>query len=493
VWVYQGKTRLYVTSPAEWWEEMAKDAIRNIYNEAKTNPDKKYILSCSRIWVSDSINNWFNKLGTLNNVIIFVGRNDPSLDSSGTYAANPNTIEVWFVQLPSITMESWTQKISFAGEEKDWVVPHPGTWQTGKMCGDGFSVLGEWSVSEATAYLSAIVANIWAQNPDRTKDEIMDILKKTVYKSSEYEYDENWWNEWIGYGIVQPWKTMKENIFPEINETKSADEGEYHFTVSNRPSECDYTVEGEWITKDGDWYSVDLSTLKPGKHTYTFLGQCPYGDSIYTFPISRTLEIAWPESPMVEDLSGNYKRVNDNPSTGKIRLKDLDWKLTNYQAWDIVDIELNWVKIENIMVNADGSFDLSALSDYPFSFDGADINLKIIYTDAEWNKNRTDTKLPVSVLTWKNDMKLSDLKVYPNPVQDVLHIDLWSNLKDVMVKIYNVSGKMYEYKELQSWQNELNLSWLEKGMYFVTITDKSTWMSKTEKVVKTLPAKPDTP
>jgi len=34
-------------------------------------------------------------------------------------------------------------------------------------------------------------------------------------------------------------------------------------------------------------------------------------------------------------------------------------------------------------VNADGSFDLSGLSDYPFSFDGTDINLKITYTDSE--------------------------------------------------------------------------------------------------------------
>jgi len=38
---------------------------------------------------------------------------------------------------------------------------------------------------------------------------------------------------------------MKENIFPEINETKSADDGEYHFTISNRPSEYNYTITGE--------------------------------------------------------------------------------------------------------------------------------------------------------------------------------------------------------------------------------------------------------
>lgn len=115
--------------------------------------------------------------------------------------------------------------------------------QTGKMHGDGFCVLGETATSQATAFMSGIAANIRNQNPSRTKDQVIAMLRRDAYKSSEYTDNAQGRNEWTGRGIVQPGKTMKENIFPEIKTSINKKDNKYYFTVSNWPA--DYTIEGE--------------------------------------------------------------------------------------------------------------------------------------------------------------------------------------------------------------------------------------------------------
>jgi len=69
--------------------------------------------------------------------------------------------------------------------------------------------------------MSGIAANLRAQNPNWTKDELISMLKRDVYKpnpgkmkaldratqtyyDSEVKYDANGWNERFGYGVVQP-------------------------------------------------------------------------------------------------------------------------------------------------------------------------------------------------------------------------------------------------------------------------------------------------
>ncbi len=68
-------------------------------------------------------------MGNLDNVIIFVARQDPASGNDlTTYAAHPATVEVGYVEAPDMTVtDTQTQKLSFAGTQKDRVVPNPGT------------------------------------------------------------------------------------------------------------------------------------------------------------------------------------------------------------------------------------------------------------------------------------------------------------------------------------------------------------------------------
>lgn len=69
------------------------------------------------------------------------------------------------------------------------------------------------------------------------------------------------------------------------------------------------------------------------------------------------------------------------------------------------------------------------------------------------------------------------VKMYPNPVQDILNVDLQTNLKSV--EVYNIQGQ----KILESDQNQINLSSLVSGIYMVRIQDENNAVV-TKKIIK---------
>ena len=71
----------------------------------------------------------------------------------------------------------------------------------------------------------------------------------------------------------------------------------------------------------------------------------------------------------------------------------------------------------------------------------------------------------------------SQIYIYPNPATDVIQINLPNN-KISEVKIYNVLGKLVK-QEILNHKNEIDVSELNGGVYFVKITtDKQEFVSK---------------
>ena len=58
-----------------------------------------------------------------------------------------------------------------------------------------------------------------------------------------------------------------------------------------------------------------------------------------------------------------------------------------------------------------------------------------------------------------------DVKLYPNPVRDILNIEIESDIQSI--EIYNIQGQ----KVLSSNQKQINVSDLASGMYLVRIQD----------------------
>ncbi|SHI46259.1 Por secretion system C-terminal sorting domain-containing protein [Flavobacterium terrae] len=65
--------------------------------------------------------------------------------------------------------------------------------------------------------------------------------------------------------------------------------------------------------------------------------------------------------------------------------------------------------------------------------------------------------------------QIAGLKLYPNPVKEVLHIES-NNTSEKSIELFNVLGKsVYKGKTIN---NSVNLSNVNKGVYVVKITEE---------------------
>ncbi|MCB0505775.1 MAG: T9SS type A sorting domain-containing protein, partial [Cyclobacteriaceae bacterium] len=69
------------------------------------------------------------------------------------------------------------------------------------------------------------------------------------------------------------------------------------------------------------------------------------------------------------------------------------------------------------------------------------------------------------------DLNKLGVSVYPNPVENTLHIDV-QKVKAESLKIYDVRGDMI-YQSDEVVPNEINLSDVKKGIYIVNIITKN--------------------
>lgn len=86
----------------------------------------------------------------------------------------------------------------------------------------------------------------------------------------------------------------------------------------------------------------------------------------------------------------------------------------------------------------------------------------------ESSSNTMQDYIYCSVIVLENqDFDLSNLKVYPNPVDSVLHIDYKEKIDEIQV--YDIVGKQcLQYKSVLS-ENIINISNFEAGTYFVKL------------------------
>lgn len=73
-----------------------------------------------------------------------------------------------------------------------------------------------------------------------------------------------------------------------------------------------------------------------------------------------------------------------------------------------------------------------------------------------------------TVLAIDEAQKNSDqIKIYPNPAKNILHIETPSSVKNFTVEISDMSGKLVLKSENQ---NEINISRISSGNYICTIS-----------------------
>ena len=82
-----------------------------------------------------------------------------------------------------------------------------------------------------------------------------------------------------------------------------------------------------------------------------------------------------------------------------------------------------------------------------------------------------------ALLTVDNSLAIANfisdnIKIYPNPVKDILHINL-IKLADYSFAIYDLNGREIRQKQNLALQNSIDLSILSNGVYFIKLIDRS--------------------
>lgn len=76
------------------------------------------------------------------------------------------------------------------------------------------------------------------------------------------------------------------------------------------------------------------------------------------------------------------------------------------------------------------------------------------------------------------------IKIYPNPVVDLVYVDIPNNTKNVTATLYNITGKQVISQKIDTTRQTINLSHLANGMYLVQLHFKETNTIKSFKLIK---------
>ncbi len=78
------------------------------------------------------------------------------------------------------------------------------------------------------------------------------------------------------------------------------------------------------------------------------------------------------------------------------------------------------------------------------------------------------------------------LNMYPNPTSEVLNIDLGNNESDIVIKVFDMSGKLIHSDKIEAYQTKyvVPMSLVATGNYLVQMQSVDGKMNSTHKVMK---------
>ncbi|MEO0898587.1 MAG: endo-1,4-beta-xylanase [Bacteroidota bacterium] len=145
-----------------------------------------------------------------------------------------------------------------------------------------------------------------------------------------------------------------------------------------------------------------------------------------------------------------------------------DWSMT-LPGSTYVDLVFNeWWTEENLNTDVNGKGTVrgfKGLYEIVYTCDG------IIQRDTlELLEDMTYTINCDQLTTGVQAIPLDRLKVYPNPVKDVLFIEAESSW--LQVQLFDLSGRLVQQQEITPSSQQMDVSSLQKGMYLLEIKDK---------------------
>ena len=231
-------------------------------------------------------------------------------------------------------------------------------------------------------------------------------------------------------------------------------------------------------------------------HTYNWTGNLPalwdedvqLPETAFTLQATNTLSISIPSD---DDNSNNaqtltFNKAPEGTGTILVEIKTDNW---GYEfSWDIKDSSGNIVESgrnhgsnKTVNLRFDITADCYTVTTYDTASDGG---TRFTITDTagtllfraigNWGAEKKGGFSSNGILS-VSQSELENVNIYPNPTQDILNI---SNAETANIKVFDILGRMILSKENISLNEQLNVSGLNAGAYFVKISKEGNVTTK---------------
>jgi hypothetical protein len=224
--------------------------------------------------------------------------------------------------------------------------------------------------------------------------------------------------------------------------------------------------------------SIYLLIKKGEEYIKVFPNQ--FGDSIQYEPESQALyvgKINTQEAHTLALMQRQAPTVNQNPPQV---LNDQSLPMQFYTSDDWIAVPVSYffqdpdslsndLKVEPVQYTAD-RMDFRQQGDTVYikrigrSFSGASLTLKATHDQLELQHT-----FEIARVLGADDLRKLGVQIYPNPVNQVLKIELTGNHRQAAVQGYNLQGKQVLNQRLQRGKNEINVQHLARGTYLLAL------------------------
>jgi hypothetical protein len=143
----------------------------------------------------------------------------------------------------------------------------------------------------------------------------------------------------------------------------------------------------------------------------------------------------------------------------------IDNEPTYYYGTDLqMDVQYMWKAINGNILSGQGT----NLVEVKWLSNGAGILNCIVYDNQM--KCSDSSNLTINVFTGINDIKNSNIKIYPNPTNNIINIEGLTKNENNTIQIFDVQGKLVITKTINE-KGTIDLTELNKGVYVIKIEE----------------------
>jgi hypothetical protein len=223
-------------------------------------------------------------------------------------------------------------------------------------------------------------------------------------------------------------------------------------------------------TSDREYLAIKLDTLLKKNKYYCFTMYCSLFDIFYEGYISQVNDGLPPSSSV-------YTTSNIGVYFSEDSLFQNSWAPLPYipqiqnPVSNIIDSLTGWKKVEGYFKSETGEEQYIYIGNFN---DNANTPLTVLYQGSNpepWVYFYIDdiSLYECDSVVGIDEKPIEQIKIYPNPAQDFVSIDLPKNINQAQLSIYNLTGQLVTQKQIAQANQQIPITELGNGVYVFVV------------------------